>query len=161
MAAVEVPVLKHPSFKLPAFWEGMFFVSGSHGVTMWCFLVLYYFICCILLSWCLLFFEVLSVILVQSLAQIHVISKKADYERRVSLPDTRGQDASKKLLQGLSETVYFKGSFWTETLPFCALQTLVWSLAACWRAKCHIEQVVISHSASRLKSATNGNLKIG
>lgn len=162
---VQCAVLKHPSFKLPAFWEGMLSVSRSLRVTMWCLLVLYYFICHILLCWCLLSFKVLSKChfssVISSDTQCKQESWLQDEVRGISLPDTRGQDASKKLLQCLSEAVCFKGSFWTETFPFFALEALSWSLAACWRAKCHTEQGVISHCALRVESGTTGSLKVG
>lgn len=113
---VQCAVLKHPSFKLPAFWEGMLSVSRSLRVTMWCLLVLYYFICHILLHWCLLSFKVLSKChfssVISSNTQCKQESWLQDEVQGISLPDIRGQDASKKLLQCLSEAVCFKGSFW-------------------------------------------------
>lgn len=48
-----------------------------------------------------------------------------------------------------------------ETFPLFALEALSWSLAACWRAKCHTEQGVISHCALRVESGTNGSLEVG
>lgn len=132
---------------------------------MWCLLVLYYFICHIPLHWCLLSFKVLSMCHFSSVINSHTQCKQEswlqDEVQGISLLDTRGQNASKKLLQRLSETVCFKGSFWTETFPFFALDTLAWSLAACWRAKCHTEQGVISHCAVRVESGTKESLKRG
>lgn len=77
--------------------------------------------------------------------------------RQGSLSDTRGQDASKEPLRGLSETVYFKGSFQTETFLCSASISLVTGSLLKW----HTEQGVISHGAVRLKSTVNASLKIG
>lgn len=146
-------------------FEKEYSLSPDPWVTMWCLLVLYYFICHIPLHWCLLSLKVLSKCHFSSVISLDTQCKREswlqDEVQDIFLPDTRGQDASKKLLQRLSETVCFKGSFWTEAFPFFALEALAWSLAACWRAKCHIEQGVISRCSLRVESGTNGSLKIG
>ena len=112
-------VLRHPWLQLLALWGGTLCVSRYQGITRRRLMVQCYFCCCIFLCWCLLSLFPSqfcpSVVAVQPLAHTHAVSKKADWEMRfgVSLSDTRGEGASKKLLQGLSKTVYFKGSFQT------------------------------------------------